>query len=178
MAPGIGATKRTNHSELQRHRLALNRRRLSPISIIPQSGKQWPTIWGKAMQWLLPWPQEGYPGVKAGVVELLSGRASWAAFKHWRAGRHAGPEWFSSQLADMIEGRCRTGLAIVQELRNYRKPEVRLTGAMAVQADGRDRRGGRIGRRNPSRQGSASVEVPRSSDSGTSQPSDTPSDFD
>lgn len=207
MAPDIGERERANRRALKRHTLMLNRRAVTLRTIIPQSSRQWPTVWGRAIQWILPWTQEGYPGVRAGVEELLAGRAGWQAFKLWRAGSRSAPEWLASQLADMIESRCRAGLEIVQELRDYRVPIRRQGGAMAVHADGRDRRGGRIGRRNPSALDIAKGAATHQPDSEMSlirtaektsphlgcdphsraasvdqasnvQPSDTPSDFD
>lgn len=145
MAPSIGASDPANRRALKRHAIAYARshvpRRLTALD------KAWPTAIGRAVHWLLPWSVEGYPGVRRGVGELLAGRATWDAFKRWRRGERTMPVWFALVLADMIEARCRAGLAIVTELRDYRAPIHRNRGAVAVDpATGRDRRGGRIGR--------------------------------
>lgn len=145
MAARKARPKPTNASPAKRHAIAFARshvtRRLNPKPIA------WPNLWGRVVHWLLPWRVEEYPGVQRGVEELQAGRASWSAFKLWQAGLRTGPEWFATVLADLIEARCRAGLEIVRELRDYRAPVKRNSGALQVQADGRDLRGGRIGMR-------------------------------
>ena len=103
---------------------------------------------GRAVHWLLPWTQESYPGIRLGVGELLAGRASWEAFRMWRAGRRTPPQWFVTLLADQLAARRQVAAEIEQELRDWKPPVHRARGAMAVDpVTGQDRRGGRIGRR-------------------------------
>lgn len=80
---------------------------------------------GKALCWLYPWDAWSYPGLIAGVMWLLRGRATWGAVKHWRDGRRRVPEWAATVLADYIEARASLGLAIVAELRQIKDPLVR-----------------------------------------------------
>jgi len=128
-----------------RHNLTLARRAVAPPSLSSIRPPIADTPCDKATRWLLPWSRDSYPGVEVAVREIGAGRIAWATFKAWRGGTRTMPEWFATLLADMIETRCRAGLAIVQELRDYRVPVRKPGGAMVVQADGRDRRGGRSG---------------------------------
>ena len=147
MATNLAPKNDSATSARKRHAMAFARSLVTQRSFIPKSAKQWSSVWGRAIGWLVPWHAHEYPGVKVATVELLAGRAGWDAFKAWRAGKRTAPEWFAAMLADLIEARCRTGLAIVQELRDYRAPAHRNRGALAVDPEtGRDNRGGRIGR--------------------------------
>lgn len=171
--PGSARKEPTHVRAAKRHTIHFARSRLSQRqNAVP--AKLWSSLPGRALAWLFPWPQDSYPGVKGGALGLLAGKATWAAFKHWRAGRFVMPEWFARVLADMIESRCRAGLEIVQELRAYRVPERRRVGAMAVDpATGQDRRGGRIGKRKAEATKPAPVCQPSQS-----QPCEPRGDFD
>lgn len=107
----------------------------------------------KAGRWLFPWhtayqSAAVYPGYRRGILGLLRGAVSWGAWQHWRSGRRAMPAWARDIIADAIETRARSGLAIVAELRALPAPAERVAGFAVVDAaTGTDRRGGRVGRR-------------------------------
>lgn len=114
------------------NRAAVSRRRFASVrmkefALVNEHG-----LLARGFSWLLPWSADGYPGWKGGAVELLAGRAKWAAFKHWRAGRRSMPEWFAECLADHIEARVKSGAELVAELRAYRKPERKRQGFLVV----------------------------------------------
>lgn len=178
MAPQLGERERANRLALKRQAIASARRLVTPRSLTPPA-QSWASSIGRGVAWLLPWTEDSYPGVKRGVVEMLAGRASWPAAKRWRDGSRNAPEWFATQLADMIEGRCRAGLEIVRELRDYHVPARRNAGALAVHADGRDRRGGRIGRtREPNERQTGSKTQMGQEETAPRQPLPPPGDFD
>lgn len=147
MAPRKGRANPSDARARQRHIIAMARSVLSASrrSYIPKP-KHWPTVCGKGLSWLLPWELDEYPGIEGACRELLAGRVSIHAMKLWRAGKGPMPDWFASILAGQIQARLASGAAILAELQAYRAPVSRKQGAMIVQADGRDRRGGRIGR--------------------------------
>ncbi len=147
MLPSQGERNPANEQRRKRHAMAYARSLVSRNKSIAPRAQHWATIWGRAIAWLLPWDASGYPGVRAGVVELLAGRSTWSAFKMWRSGTRTAPEWFAGILAGLIEARLASGAVILRELRDYRAPVHRNRGALAVDpATGRDNRGGRIGR--------------------------------
>lgn len=71
----------------------------------------------RGYHWLLPWTVRTYPGLRKGVESLLG--VSWKAIVLWRSGKASFPPARALMLAEAIEGRCRSGLALVEELRAY-----------------------------------------------------------
>lgn len=139
---GMASGKKRNLSDAERARrsysLSLARRVLSSVR------PPWSSVAGRGLQWLYPWSSDDYPGVVQGALELLGGRVTWAAVKHWRAGRDRFPAWARTIMADQIEGRCRAGLQIVEELRAVKdKPKVAV--GFRIVSEGRNR-ANRVGR--------------------------------
>jgi hypothetical protein len=97
----------------QRLHLRALRRRLVPEVLHIRSSS--PA--DRAVRWLFPWPVDQYPGQRRGFLAVLGDRLSWAAVRHWLAGRRPIPGWARAVLADYIEARCRAGLDLAAELR-------------------------------------------------------------
>lgn len=134
----------------KRYTASLNRSRLYPDihSIVPPPSNPSHTCFGRAIHWIVPWPQDGYPGIERAVKGLLGGRATYHAYIQWRAGRAPAPDWFAQILAGLIRSRIEAGQSILAELEAYRRPVHPPRGAMKVDpVTGTDRRGSRIGRR-------------------------------
>lgn len=69
-----------------------------------------------AMDWLLPWQFQRYPGVLKGVHQALSGKVSIAAIRLWRR-KGGAPLWALERLADLVGARARLGLEVEAALR-------------------------------------------------------------
>jgi hypothetical protein len=63
------------------------------------------TAYGHAVQALWPWTVHEYPGIRAGMVKVLQGRAKPRTITHWMAGRRKAPQWAYQLLAAALERR-------------------------------------------------------------------------
>lgn len=71
----------------------------------------------RAVYWLLPWKRYHYPGLERGACQVLGALPT--AVHFWRLGKNRLPQWAADKLAAEIERRCRVGLVLVEELRQY-----------------------------------------------------------
>ena len=68
----------------------------------------------------MPWPRDTFPGMRAGVREIL-GRPTiaWATVQGWRAERSRMPADAAERLAHFIRARSEHGIALARELEAY-----------------------------------------------------------
>ena len=78
------------------------------------------TLAARAIRWAIPWSRETFPGMRAGVREIL-GRPSiaWATVQGWRAERSRMPADYAERLAIYIRVRSEHGMALARELEEY-----------------------------------------------------------
>ena len=109
------------------------------------------TLAARAIRWAVPWSRDTFPGLRAGIREIL-GRptVAWATVQGWRAERSRMPAADALRLAGHIRARAEHGLGLAEELERYaeqRQAEPRrLTGFCAVDPLTRQDRRNRIGR--------------------------------
>jgi hypothetical protein len=72
------------------------------------------------MRWIIPWSRDTFPGLRAGLREVL-GRPTiaWATVQGWRAERSRIPADDAERLAHFIRARSEHGLALAKELYEY-----------------------------------------------------------
>jgi hypothetical protein len=73
---------------------------------------------GRSLDALFPWQQATYPGKLKGFLNVLNGRASRAALKHWLRGTRRTPKWALHLAAVAIEKRIaelQHALAIIKK---------------------------------------------------------------
>ena len=54
---------------------------------------------------LWPWSAASYPGIRAGLLATLCGRAAWQSIIDWRYGRRRAPQWAVTMLTQAIDRR-------------------------------------------------------------------------
>jgi hypothetical protein len=72
---------------------------------------------GRVVAHLFPWTVDDYPGRHRGFRGVLGDRVTWAAVRHWIAGRRPVSPWAAAILADHLEARGRAALDLAAELR-------------------------------------------------------------
>jgi hypothetical protein len=113
------------------------------------------TLVARAIRWIIPWSRDTFPGLRAGIREVL-GRPTiaWATVQGWRAGRSRISADDAERFAHFIRARSEHGLSIAGELEEYvakRRAEPRRPrgfqvvrkrdGPGSIPRDGRNRRG-------------------------------------
>jgi len=73
----------------------------------------------RAFRWALPWSVSSYPGLRRGILSILSNGWTYSAIVHWRHDRARVPTLAATRIRDYIAGRCEQGLALVAELDKY-----------------------------------------------------------
>lgn len=125
------------HSNSQRHGRNHSGPLSRSISAPLLSGRL--TLAGRAIRWAVPWSRDTFPGLRAGVLEIL-GRPSlaWATVQGWRAERSRLPAEDAERLAQFIRSRSQQGLSLTQELEDYaakRRTQPRSTRGFQVVKD-------------------------------------------
>ena len=78
------------------------------------------TLAARAIRWALPWSRDTFPGLRAGVREILRRPTiTWATVQGWRAGRSSLPAEDAEMLAAYIRARAEPGIDLAKELENY-----------------------------------------------------------
>jgi hypothetical protein len=101
-------------TEERRARLSHTRRRKRHVPVTRLNGPR------KALQWLFPWPEYGYPGQWKGFSAVLG--SSVESMRHWLAGRRTMPEAVRLRLIEAIRARLESGAAVLAELEAYTPP--------------------------------------------------------
>jgi hypothetical protein len=113
------------------------------------------TLAAQAIRWAIPWSRDTFPGMRAGIREILHRpNIAWATIQGWRADRSRLPADDAEMLARFIRPRAENGLALAKALEEYaakrRAEPRRARGFEVVRArdgpgspprDGRNRRG-------------------------------------
>lgn len=81
----------------------------------PRAGLRDHALTTRVLRWMAPWHRQDYPGTRAFAVALLGGRWAWVTIRSWARGARM-PSAAARFLARWIEGRCREGLLLVEEL--------------------------------------------------------------
>jgi hypothetical protein len=78
------------------------------------------TLVARAIRWIIPWSRDTFPGLRAGIREVL-GRPTiaWATVQGWRAGRSRISADDAQRFAHFIRMRSQHGLVLAQELEEY-----------------------------------------------------------
>ena len=78
------------------------------------------TLAARAIRWAIPWSRDTFPGLRAGVREILRRPTiAWATVQGWRAGRSRLPADDADMLAAYIRARAEPGIDLAKELENY-----------------------------------------------------------
>ena len=78
------------------------------------------TLAARAIRWAIPWSRDTFPGLRAGVREILRRPTiAWATVQGWRAGRSRLPADDAEMLAAYIRARAKPGIELAQELEDY-----------------------------------------------------------
>jgi hypothetical protein len=78
------------------------------------------TLAARAIRWAIPWSRDTFPGLRAGVREILRRPTiAWATVQGWRAGRSSLPAEDAEMLAAYIRARAEPGIDLAKELENY-----------------------------------------------------------
>lgn len=94
--------------------------RRKPRSLIPHViPKGTRPLFVRGLSWVLPWTIADYPGIQKGTVDLLGGKVGLETVRSWRKGYRGFPAWAALAIAEAIEVRCRSGYALIEELRAY-----------------------------------------------------------
>ena len=110
------------------------------------------TLPARAIRWAIPWSRDTFPGLRAGVREILGRpKMAWATAQCWRSERSRMPAADAERLAIFIRSRSEHGLALAKELEDYvalrRAEPKRLTGFFVVDPVTGQSRQNRVGRR-------------------------------
>jgi hypothetical protein len=78
------------------------------------------TLVARAIRWIIPWSRDTFPGLRAGIREVL-GRSTiaWATVQGWRAGRSRISADDAQRFAHFIRTRSERGLELATELEAY-----------------------------------------------------------
>lgn len=85
-------------------------------SFVPLFSSRLGTLLDRSIRWLLPWELREYPGIAFGASEALP-EISPHTIRAVRRGKRRLMPHVAAHLADMIEGDCKRGMALVEELR-------------------------------------------------------------
>jgi hypothetical protein len=78
------------------------------------------TLAARAIRWAIPWSRDTFPGLRAGVREILRRPTiAWATVQGWRAGRSCLPADDAKMLAAYIRARAEPGIELAKELEDY-----------------------------------------------------------
>jgi hypothetical protein len=78
------------------------------------------TLVARAIRWIIPWSRDTFPGLRAGIREVLKRpTVAWATVQGWRAGRSRISADDAERFAHFIRTRSERGLALAQELEEY-----------------------------------------------------------
>jgi hypothetical protein len=78
------------------------------------------TLAARAIRWAIPWSRDTFPGLRAGVREILRRPTiAWATVQGWRADRSCMPSDDAEMLARFIRWRAEQGMALAKELEEY-----------------------------------------------------------
>lgn len=89
----------------------------------------------RAFRWALPWSVSSYPGLRRGILAILSNGWTYSAIVHWRHDRARVPILAVSRLRDYIAGRCEVGMSLVSEMDKYIAEFERKPGGFTVVKD-------------------------------------------
>ena len=76
-------------------------------------------LFDRAIRAILPWNVSGYPGVRRGAFELLSGRLTMDSIGQIKNGRRRAPAYAARILATYLEQRATRDAALAAELSAY-----------------------------------------------------------
>jgi hypothetical protein len=78
------------------------------------------TLAARAIRWAIPWSRHTFPGLRAGVREILHRPSiAWATVQGWRAERSRMPAHDAEMLARYIRSRAEAGIALAHALDDY-----------------------------------------------------------
>lgn len=96
---------------------------------------------GRVIAHLFPWTVDDYPGRHRGFRGVLGDRVTWAAVRHWIAGRRPVSPWAAAILADHLRSRAAVALELAAELDALPiRPDKRRAGNREGGNEGREAR--------------------------------------
>lgn len=119
--------------------------RKTPRTIAPIGLRRGRTAFERAVRQALPWTRDNYPGLYAGMEEMLGNRAGRETVKCWLSGRRSPPDWAREMVAAWCCERARA-LTAASEALTSAPPRQRGGWARIDPVTGLDGRA-RIGRR-------------------------------